>query len=76
MTMFTYISQNFDRVKFDIRIGLIPCATLKHFQVYSRYDYYKKLGHTVSSAVVCAGIDLGVHESWVYEIIKKMEKEV
>jgi hypothetical protein len=76
MTLFTYISQNINRVKFDIRIGLIPCSILKHFQVYSRYDYYRRLGNSVSSSVNLTGIDLEVADSWVYSIINKMEKEI
>ena len=76
MTLFQYISSNFDRIKYDIKIGLIPCSLLKHFQVYSRYDYYRKLNNSVSKSITFVGIDLNVNDSWIYTIIKKMEREV
>jgi hypothetical protein len=76
MTMFSYINDNLARIKFDVKIGLIPCSVIKHFQVYSRYDYYRRLGNTVSSSVVYAAFDLSVTESWVYVIINKMETEI
>ena len=76
MTLFTYISQNLERVKFDVRIGLITCGTLKHFQIYSRYDYYKRLGNSTCDAFVGVCNDFQVEQRWVYKIIKKMEASV
>ena len=43
MTLFAYISTNIDRVKHDVKIGLITCTVIKHWQIYSRYEYYKGL---------------------------------
>lgn len=76
MTMFCYINQNLETIKKEIKIGLISCTVLKHVSVYSRYDYYRKLGNNVSKSVMFAGLDFGVAESWVYCVIKKMEKEI
>jgi len=76
MNLFVYISHNIDRIKYDVRIGLVPCATLKHWQIYSRYDYYKRLQNTTSYAVSYTCDDFHVAQSWLYCIIKKMEMEL
>lgn len=76
MTLFTYISQNIDRIKFDVRHGIIPCTLLKHWQIYSRYDYYKRLGNCTCDAVKYVCNDFQVAQSWVYTIIKKMEAKL
>jgi len=76
MTLFTYINQNIDRIKFDMRIGLISCAIMRHYQIYSRYDYYKRLGNSTCNAVIYCCNDFQVAQSWVYVIIKKMESEL
>ncbi len=76
MTLFQYINANFDRVKYDIKIGLISPATLRHFQIYSRYDYYRMQGFNFRDSVLSVSIDLNVCESRVPKIIKKMEEDV
>lgn len=76
MTLFEYINKNIVRIKYDIRIGIISCATLKHWQIYSRYDYYRKLGNPVGNAVEYCCDDFNVAASWVFTIIKKMETEL
>jgi hypothetical protein len=76
MTLFTYISHNIDRIKFDMRIGIVSCALMKHWQIYSRYDYYKRLGNSQYNAIIYCCNDFQVAQSWVYLIIKKMEAEI
>ena len=76
MTLFTYISHNIDRIKFDMRIGIVSCALMKHWQIYSRYDYYKRLGNMTQNSVIGCMNDFQVDESTVYRIIKKMEAEI
>ena len=76
MTLFIYISQNIDRIKFDMRIGLISCTVMKHWQVYSRYDYYRRLNNSVSKSVLYTSTDFKLADTWVYNIIKKMEDEI
>jgi hypothetical protein len=76
MTLFLYIGQNLERIRFDIRCGIISCAILKHYRVYSRYDYYKRLGNSTSDAVIYTCNDYQVSQRWVFTIIKKMEAEV
>jgi len=63
-------------VKLDVKIGLIPCGILRHIQIYSRYDYYRRLGHKATQAVLFTAEDMQVQERWIYNIIKKMEKEI
>lgn len=76
MTLFQYISNNIDRIKQEIRIGLIPSSILKHWQVYSRYDYYRRLNNPVTIAALFAAGDCQIKERWVFEIIRKMECEI
>jgi hypothetical protein len=76
MTFFSYIGNDINRVKFDVKIGLIPCAILRHFQIYSRYDYYRKLENSVTVSVMLTSYDLSVSEITVYRVLKIMEREV
>ena len=77
MTVYNYISDNIDTIKNEIRIGLISPSTLKHWQMYSRYDYYKRLGNNTTIAISLAANDCGISsEGWAYQIKNKMENEV
>lgn len=76
MILFEYINTNIDRIKYDTQIGLISTSFLKYWAIYSRYDYYRKSGHRVSEAVAATSANYKVAESWIYEIIKKMEVKV
>jgi len=76
MTYFEYLNTNLDRVKYDVKIGLISCTIIKHYQIYSRYDYYRRQKYSVSQAVMFTAEDINVRDHWVYCIIKKMEREV
>jgi hypothetical protein len=76
MTYFCYINDNIDRVKHDIKIGLISCSILKHYQIYSRYDYYKKLNNSTCSSIIYVCNDFQIEQRWAYKIIKKMEAEI
>jgi len=76
MTLFLYISQNIDRIKYEVKIGLISCALLNHWQIYSRYDYYRKTENPVSYSVAYVCSDFNVNRDFVYKIIKKMETEI
>jgi len=76
MTVFTYIGENIDRIKKDVRIGITSYCVIKHWAIYSRYDYYKKTGYSSAESVFCAGQDYKISDVWVYNIIKKMEVEL
>ena len=76
MTVFNYISHNFDQIKKETWIGLIPCSVLKHWEIYSRYDYYLKTGNSPSRAILYASDDFKITVRWGYKIIKKMGEEI
>ena len=76
MTVYSYISINIDRIKKETAIGMVPCSILRHWEIYSRYDAYKKMSHSVVEAVLFAAQDMKVSERIVFRIIKRMEQEV
>jgi hypothetical protein len=76
MTLFNYINQNLDRIKYEVANGIIPCSIIKHYQIYSRFDYYCKAGHNILQATYFTAIDFKASERTVYRIINKMESEV
>jgi len=76
MTRFEEMSNDMAIIKYCIRKGYSSCTLLKHFQVYRCYLNYRSIGYNVTSAVTNAGKDMGVTQTWVYDIIKKMEAEV
>lgn len=76
MTLFFYINENIDRIKYEVKNGLIPCATIKHWYIYSRFDYYKKLGNSKENAVIYVCNEFQAARSWIFIIVKKMEREM
>jgi hypothetical protein len=76
MTRFEYINENIERIKFDVRIGLIPPSVLKHFAIYSRFDYYKRVGNKYSDAIICVQGDYAVSEQWLCMIVRNMEAQI
>jgi hypothetical protein len=76
MTLFQYINQNIERIKAEAKIGLVNCHVFYHWRIYSRYDYYRKLGNNVTDSVEFCVDDFKVAASWVFSIIKKMEAEI
>jgi hypothetical protein len=76
MTYFQYINSNLDRVKFDIKIGLISPSVLRYFLIYSRFDYYMVQGHSHAESLQFTGMDFNIGERWSQMIIKKMESEI
>lgn len=76
MTLFAYIDKNIDRIKYDVRIGIVPCSLIKHYQIYSRYYYYRLSGKSVTLSVFYVSEDFETSERWVFELIRKMESEI
>jgi len=76
MTLFEYINQNFERVKHEVKTGQRPCSTIRYIQIYSRYDYWRKLDNSVSRSVLFTSEDMKIGERSIYNIIKKMESEI
>jgi hypothetical protein len=76
MTLFQHISSNIDHVKSNIRLGLFPCSILRHYEIYSRFDYYKKSGQIYKDAFSFTQYDYNICERTLYRIINQMEGEI
>ena len=76
MTLFEYVNKNIDHIKLDTKCGIISCTFLNHWEIYCRFDYYRKAGNPVCIAVINAAKDFRVKESTVFKIKKQMECEV
>lgn len=76
MTVYTYINENIDRIKADIRAGLMPCSILRHWEIYSRFDLFKRMDNNVVSSVFYTSEATKTCERTVYRIIKQMENEM
>ena len=75
MTLYRYINKNLTRIRHEAAIGLIPCSVLRHWEIYSRYDAYRKADVSASIAVLHTATDMQVTEDCVYKIIRKMEQK-
>lgn len=79
MTRFEYINNNLltpKGIKDQIKAGIIPTSVLRHFEIYSRYDYYRKAGNNVSTSVFNVSEDFGINERSVYKVITNMQEEI
>ncbi len=76
MTRFIYINKNIDRIRKEIKMGLISTTVLSHFAIYSRYDYYRKLNNYNGISILLTADNCRVSEKHVYKIIKEMESEI
>lgn len=73
MTLYAYINANSNRVRLEIRMGLIPCTIMRQWEIYSRYDIFRRAGMNVTQAVCNTSCEMRVGERYVYLTIKKME---
>jgi hypothetical protein len=76
MNRFQYINSNIDRIKIEVRMGIISSCVIKIFAIYAKYDIYRQQGYPVTQAVFFASEDFQVSEVWVYKVIKNMESEL
>jgi hypothetical protein len=76
LTKFQYINENLNQIKQEVKQGLISISVLRQYEIYSRYDYYRKLSHPVGLAVMFTSEDLNVKERWIFIIKKQMESEI
>ena len=76
MTRFQYINDNLDQVKTEVKMGLVSITVLSHYAIYSRYDYYRKLGNYVGFSVFYTSEDFKILEQTVYKVIKEMEENI
>jgi|WetSurMetagenome_2_1015567.scaffolds.fasta_scaffold12665_4 hypothetical protein len=75
MILFAYISDNIERIKKDVRLGIIPLSILIQWEAYARFDYYIKAGNSKTMAVFYVSEDYRKSEREVYRIIKKMQSD-
>jgi hypothetical protein len=75
MIVFNYISENISAIKKEVKIGLMSYSILNMWEIYGRYDYYKKAGYGVNDSVIYSSDDFKVSPGWVYKIKKQMETE-
>lgn len=76
MTRFRYIEENINRIKEEVKLGFVSTCVLKHYEVYSKFDYYRGKGYNVRMSVLFAGDDFKVEERTIFRIIKNMEEEI
>jgi len=79
MNRFEFINKNLltpDGIIKQIRLGILPLSVRRHFEIYSKFDYYKKQGHNVSKSVLYVSEDFRITEDAVYKIKKTMETEI
>jgi len=76
MTKFEYINQYINPIKKDVKLGFMPCSILRHFAIYSRFEYYKRIGNKRSDAIICTQNDFQISERQICRIIKNMETTI
>ena len=79
MNMFEYINKNLLRpegIIEQIKLGILPLSVRRHFEIYSKFDYYKKQGYNISKAIFYVSEDFKIAERSVYQIKKTMETEI
>lgn len=79
MNKFEYINQNIltpKGIKDQIKAGIISITVLRHFEIYSRFDYYRKTGSSVSTSVFNVSEDFNINERSIYRIVKNMQLEI
>lgn len=76
MHLYAYLNANIERIRREVALGIIPCSVLRHWEIYSRFDAYKKMNYSVVDAVLFTSNDMRCCESSVFKIIHKMEQAV
>jgi len=76
MNYFSYINENLERIKNDVRLGIIPCSVMNHWHIYSRFDYYLRTGKRRCESIFFTAEDFSMSERNVYYAIKQMETEI
>jgi hypothetical protein len=76
MNKFQYLSQDFDRIKKETKMGLISTCILSQYAMYSRFDYYRKLGNNVTISAIYTAETMRVSKRCVFRAIKNMQEEI
>lgn len=76
MTRFEYINSNIEKIKELSKNGLASTSILKHWQIYSRYDYYRKLNNSIEVSGIFVQDEFNITRRWFFIIKKSMENEI
>jgi hypothetical protein len=76
MTRFEYINKNIESIKDFSKVGIASTAVLKHWQIYSRYDYYRKLNNSKEVSGIFVQDEFNITRRWFLIIKKSMENEI
>ena len=79
MTKFEYINTNILNpagIREQIKLGILPTKIIRHFEIYCKYDYYRKQGYKKYISVGFASEDYRLHDVTILRIIKSMETEL
>jgi hypothetical protein len=76
LTKYEYINRNIDHIKLDVKLGIVSYTVIRHWEIYCRFDYYRKLNNPISDAAINAGDDFKISETQIFRIKKDMESEI
>jgi hypothetical protein len=76
MTRFEYINSNIEKIKEFSKTGIASTAILKHWQIYARFDYYRKLGNSKEVSGIFVQDEFDITRRWFFIIKKSMENEI
>lgn len=76
MTLYEYLNRNIERLKAETKMGLISTTTIKHYEIYSRFDYYRKTDLSVAMAIIYVCEDHKIDERTMYRIKQRMEEDI
>lgn len=57
-------------------MGLLSTSVLNHIVIYSRFDYYLRIGYPVSRAAFYTAEDNKISEQTVFNIKRNMEESL
>lgn len=75
MKVFEYVNANIDRVRSEVKGGVNSWTLIWHWEIYARYDTYRKQGETTMIAVIRICDEFKIKTRMVFHIIRKMEAE-
>jgi len=79
MTRFEYINKNLltpEGIKDQIKLGFLSTTIYWHFSIYSRFDFYRKQKHNITTSVFYVTEDFKISERSVYRILTNMQEEI
>jgi len=79
MTKFEYINQNIlnpKGIREQVKLGILPASIIRHFELYCRYDYYRKQGYKKYISIGFVAEDYRLHDNTILNVIRSMEAEL